>query len=108
MYVCMYVCTSDLDKYADFIVSAISTAVDKAIPKSKSVRTESNPISEETLALIKEKRRLRRQYSQIKDPWLLRHALRRISSLRRNHSQRVSKYSLARGTISCHRMTSTI
>ena len=53
--------TGDLDKYADFIVSAISTAVDKAIPKSKSVRTESNPISEETLALIKEKRRLRRQ-----------------------------------------------
>ena len=30
--------TSDLDKYADFIVTAISTAVDKAIPKSKSVR----------------------------------------------------------------------
>ena len=60
--------TSDLDKYADFIVSAISTAVDRAIPKSKSVRTETNPISEETLALIKEKRRLRRQYSQIKDP----------------------------------------
>ena len=29
--------TSDLDKYADFIVSAISTAVDRAIPKSKSV-----------------------------------------------------------------------
>ena len=60
--------TSDLDKYADFIVSAISTAVDRAIPKSKSVRSESNPISNETLALIKEKRRLRRQYSQIKGP----------------------------------------
>ena len=60
--------TSDLDKYADFIVTAISTAVDKAIPKSKSVRPESNPISDETLALIKEKRRLRRQYSQKKDP----------------------------------------
>ena len=60
--------TSDLDKYADFIVTAISTAVDKAIPKSKSVRPESNPISNETLALIKEKRRLRRQYSQKKDP----------------------------------------
>ena len=29
--------TSDLDKYVDFIVSAISTAVDRAIPKSKSV-----------------------------------------------------------------------
>ena len=37
--------TSDLDKYADFIVSAISAAVDKAIPKSKSVRSESKPIS---------------------------------------------------------------
>ena len=36
-------CTSDLDKYADFIIPASSTAVDKAIPKSKSVRTESNP-----------------------------------------------------------------
>ena len=60
--------TSDLDKYADFIVSAISTVVDRAIPKSKSVRSESNPISNETSALIKEKRRLRRQYSQMKDP----------------------------------------
>ena len=60
--------TSDLDKYADFIVTAISTAVDKAIPKSKSVRPDSNPISDETKALIKEKRRLRRQYSQKKDP----------------------------------------
>ena len=60
--------TSDLDKYADSIVTAISTAVDKAIPKSKSVRPESNPISDETLALIKKKRRLRRQYSQKKDP----------------------------------------
>ena len=27
--------TSDLDTYADFIVAAISTAVDKAIPKAK-------------------------------------------------------------------------
>ena len=60
--------TSDLDKYADFIVTTIRTAVDKAIPKSKSVRSESNPISNEALALIKEKRRLRRQYSQNKDP----------------------------------------
>ena len=60
--------TSDLDEYADFIVTAISTAVDKAIPKSKSVRPESNPISDETLALIKEKSRLMRQYSQNKDP----------------------------------------
>ena len=61
------VSTSDLDKYADFIVSAISIAVDKAIPKSKSVQTESNPIPEETLVLIMEKCRLRRQYSQIQD-----------------------------------------
>ena len=60
--------TSDLDKYADFIITALHTAVDKAIPKSKSVRPESNPISNETLALIKEKRKLRRQYSQMKDP----------------------------------------
>ena len=60
--------TGDLDKYADFIVSAISTAIDKAIPKSKSVRSESNPIADETIALIKEKRRLRREYSQNKDP----------------------------------------
>ena len=51
--------TSDQDMYAD-------RAVDKAIPKSKSERSESNPISDETVALIKEKRRLRRQYSQIK------------------------------------------
>ena len=35
--------TSGLDKDADFIVSAISTAVDKVIPKSKRVRSESNP-----------------------------------------------------------------
>ena len=32
------------------------------------MRSESNPISNEILALIKEKRRLRRQYSHIKDP----------------------------------------
>ena len=40
--------TSDLDKYADFIVTAISTTVNKAIPKAKNVRPESNPISNET------------------------------------------------------------
>ena len=40
--------TGDLDKYTDYIVSAISTAVDRAIPKSKSVRSESNPIFDET------------------------------------------------------------
>ena len=59
---------SDLDKYADFIITALHTAVDKAIPNSKSVQPESNPISSETLALIKEKRKLRRLYSQRKDP----------------------------------------
>ena len=64
---------SDLDKYPDFIRSAISTAVDKAIPKSNSVQSESNPISDETIALIKEKRRLRRQYSQNKDPAVKTH-----------------------------------
>ena len=37
--------TSDLGRYADFIITALHTAVDKAIPQSKSVRTESNPIS---------------------------------------------------------------
>ena len=60
--------TQDIDKYADFIVTAISTAVDKAIPTSKSGRPKSQPVSDETLALIKEKRRLRRQYSQAYDP----------------------------------------
>ena len=65
--------TSDLDKYADLIVSAVSTAADKAIPKSKSVRSESNPISDETIVLNKEKRRLWRQYSQNKDPAVKKH-----------------------------------
>ena len=51
--------TRDIDKYADFIVTAISTAVDKAIPTSKSRCPESQPVSEESLALIKEKHRLR-------------------------------------------------
>ena len=32
------------------------------------MRSESNPISDETIALIKEKRRLRRHYSQNNDP----------------------------------------
>ena len=60
--------TTDLDKYADFIITALHAVVDKAILTSKSVRPESNPISSETLALIKEKRKLRRLYSQRKDP----------------------------------------
>ena len=43
--------TQAIDKYADF-VTAISTAVDKAIPTSKSGRPESQPVSDETLVLI--------------------------------------------------------
>ena len=57
--------TQDIDKYADCIVTAISTAVDKAIPTSKRGRPESQPVLEESLALIKEKRRLRRQFSHV-------------------------------------------
>ena len=60
--------TQDIDKYADFIATAISTAVDKAIQTSENGRPESQPVSEESLALIKEKRRLRRQYSLAHDP----------------------------------------
>ena len=60
--------TQGIDKYADFIVTAISTAVDKAIPTSKSGRPESQPVSKESLALIKEKHKLRWQYSQAHDP----------------------------------------
>ena len=60
--------TQDIDKYADFIVTAISTVVDKATPTSKRERPESQPVLEVSLALIKEKRRLRRQYSQAHDP----------------------------------------
>ena len=60
--------TQDIGKYADFIVAAISTAVDKAILTSKSGRPESQPVSEGSLALIKEKRKLRRQYSRAHDP----------------------------------------
>ena len=37
--------TSDLDTYADFIVTAVSTAVDKAISKSNREGSESNSIS---------------------------------------------------------------
>ena len=53
--------TQDIDKYADFIVTAISPAVDKAISSFKSGLHESHPVSEESLAQIKEKRRFRRQ-----------------------------------------------
>ena len=37
---------SHIHRYADFIFTAISSVVDKAIPKSKSERSENNPISE--------------------------------------------------------------
>ena len=47
----------DIDKYADFIVTAISTAVDKAIPTFKSGHPEVNSFRKNHL----EKRR---QYSQ--------------------------------------------
>ena len=60
--------TEDINKYTDFIVTAISTAVGKAISTSKSGRPESQPVSEESLALIKAKRKLRRQHSQAHDP----------------------------------------
>ena len=60
--------TQDIHKHADFITTAISTVVDQAIPKSKSGRPESQPISDQTLALIKEKCKLRWQYSQAHDP----------------------------------------
>ena len=42
--------------------------MDKAISTSKSKDPESQPVSDETLELIKEKRRLMRQYSQAHDP----------------------------------------
>ena len=60
--------TQDIDKYANFIVTAVNTVVDKAIPASKSGRPESQPVSEESLVLVKEKRRLRWQYSYAHDP----------------------------------------
>ena len=56
--------SQDIDMYADFIVTTISIAVDKAIPTSKRGRPESQRVSDETLVLIKEKRRLRRQCCQ--------------------------------------------
>ena len=47
--------TQDKDKYADLIITAVSTAADKAIPTSKSGRPESQLVKDDTLALIKEK-----------------------------------------------------
>ena len=52
--------THDIDKYADFIITAISTAVDKAILRV-------NLFRKNHFALIKEKRKLRRQYSEAHD-----------------------------------------
>ena len=46
--------TQDIGKYADFIVTAISTAVDKAIPTSKSGRTESQPVSHSLITVVAE------------------------------------------------------
>ena len=63
--------TQDIDNYADFIITAFSTTVDKAIPTSKSGRPESQPVSAESHALIKEKCRFRWQYSQAHDPLVL-------------------------------------
>ena len=44
--------TQDIDKYADFIVTAIITAVDKVILTTKSGRPESQLVSEKSLALM--------------------------------------------------------
>ena len=65
--------TQDIDKYADFIITTISTAVDKAIPTSKIRRPESQSVSDETLVQIKEKCRFRWQYSQAHDPLVKTH-----------------------------------
>ena len=65
--------TQDIDTYVDFIVTSISTAVGKAIPTSKSGCPESQRVSEESLVLIKEKRRLRQQYSQAHDALVRTH-----------------------------------
>ena len=90
--------TSDLDKYADFIVTAIGTAVDKVILKSKSVRPEHNPISNATFALIKEKHRLRRQYSQKKDPAIKT----RINQLQKQVKEELKVESLVSWEKFCH------
>ena len=76
--------TQNIDKYADFVITAISTAVDKAIPTSKSGCPESQPVSDETPALIKEKHRLRRQYSQAHDPLVKTHINRLQKEIKDN------------------------
>ena len=60
--------TQAIDKYADFIVTAISTAVDGAVSTSGGGRLGSQPVSDETLALVEEKHRLGRQCSWAHDP----------------------------------------
>ena len=45
--------TQDIDKYAEFIVTSISTAVDKAIPTFKSEHSESQPVSENHLRQLR-------------------------------------------------------
>ena len=77
--------TQDIDKYADFIVTAVSTAVDKVIPTSKSGQPESQPVSDGTLALIKEKRRLRGQYSQAHDPLVKTRINQLQNEIKNNH-----------------------
>ena len=55
----------DIDKYADFIITATALQWIKPFrhPKAGTL-----PVSDETLVLIKEKFRLRQQYSQVHDP----------------------------------------
>ena len=65
--------------------TAISTATDKAIPRSKSERPESQPVLEESLALIKEKCRLRRLYSQAHDPLVTKHINQLQKEIKDNH-----------------------
>ena len=59
--------TQDIDTYICWLYHCCY-AVDKVIPTSKSGHPDSQPVSKESLALIKEKRRLRRQYFQAHDP----------------------------------------
>ena len=91
-----------MDKYADFIVTAISTAVDKAIPTSKNGHPESQPVLDETLALIKEKCRLRQQYSQAHDPLIKT----RINQLQKEVKDNLRKESQASWEKFCNDISS--
>ena len=64
------------------------------------MRPESSPISDETLALIKEKRRLRRQYSQNKDPAIKM----RINQLQKQVKEELKVESL----VSCEKFCNSI